>query len=62
MVAAQSRPEAPVSNLEGWPSMALATLGPLAALLMWSLVEPSTGVATLALSVLVALAVVAISG
>ena len=51
-----------MSNLEGWPSLVLATLGPLAALLMWSLVEPSTGAATLALSVLVALAVAAISG
>ena len=51
-----------MSNLEGWPSLAPATLGPLAALLMWSLVEPSTGAGTLVLSVLVALAIVAISG
>ena len=51
-----------MSNLQGWPSVALATLAPLAALLMWSLAEPSTGAATLALAVLVALAVVAISG
>ena len=50
-----------MSNLEGWPPSALAALAPLAALLLWSLVEPSTGAATLALSVLVALAVVAIS-
>ena len=51
-----------MTNLESWPSLALATLGPLAALLLWSLVEPSTGAATLALSVLVGLPVVAISG
>ena len=49
-------------NLQGWPSLALATLVPLAALLVWSLVDPSTGAATLVLSLLVALAVVAING
>ena len=49
-------------NLQGWPSLALATLAPLAALLVWSLVDPSTGTATLVPSLLVALAVVTING
>ena len=51
-----------MSNLEGWPSVAVAILAPLAALLVWSLVDPSTGAATLVLSLLIALAVVAING
>ncbi len=51
-----------MSNLEGWPSLALATLVPLAALLVWSVADPSTGSATLVLSLLVVLAVVAING
>ena len=51
-----------MSNLEGRPSLAVATLAPLAALLVWSLVDPSTGAATLVLSLLVGLALVAING
>ena len=52
-----SRPELKSAGL-----LALATLVPLAALLIWSLLDPSTGAATLILSLLVALAVVAING
>ena len=51
-----------MSNLEGWPSFAVAALGPLAVLVLWSLADPSTGAATLILCLLVGLAVVALNG
>ena len=49
-----------MSNLKWWPPA--AALSPLALLLAWSAADPSPGAATLALFLLVALAVVAVSG
>ena len=51
-----------MSNLEGWPSFAVAALGALAVLVLWSLGDPSTGAAALILCLLVGLAVVGVNG
>jgi len=49
-------------NLERWPSLIAATLGPLAVLLVWSVVGQFDGAATVVMFLLVALAVVASNG
>ncbi len=49
-------------NLERCLSLVAATLGPLAVLLVWSVVGQLDGVATVVMFLLVALAVVASNG